>query len=78
MQMQVELKVLFSPRTNTLLAFYWLVLYPAQTEKTQHGPKISICFSPFGSNTLRVFFSTAVCVSESQQPKLDQENERQE
>lgn len=65
-KMQEEWQV-FSPRTNTLLAFYWLSLYQAQKEKTQCDPKTSICFSPFWSNTRCVFVSTAICVSASQQ-----------
>lgn len=68
MQMQGEIASwFFSPRTNTLLAFYWHFLYQAQKEKTQYNPNTSICFGPFWSNMLRVLFSTAVCVSESQQ-----------
>lgn len=68
MQMQKKWKAFFfPPRTNTLLAFYWLSLYQAQKEKTQYDPKTSICFSPFWSNMLCVFFSTTICVSKSQQ-----------
>lgn len=66
MKMQEEWQV-FSPRSNTLLAFYWLSLHQAQKEKTQCDPKTSICFSPFWSNTRCVFVSTAICVSASQQ-----------